>query len=138
MAAVRNPLASKYLQQNVTIAPNQTSLRRHSTGKRPCSSDAECDSSAKRAKIATLDETKREKEKRRADREQEFRVKYTRAFPSFVFYFDIDPLNSELHALRASLEKRVTYMGAVCFLRKSLYAPPSDWVLRICVDRHHW
>lgn len=113
MAAVRNPLATRYYHHNDTIAPSQTTLRRHSTTKRPCSSDAECDSSAKRAKIAFNEETRKEKEKRRADREHEFKVKYTRAFPSFVFYLDIDPLNSELHALRSNLEKRVIHMGAV-------------------------
>ena len=113
MAAVRNPLANRYYHHNDTIAPSQTTFRRHSTAKRACSSDVECDSSAKRAKLAIHEETRKEKEKRRADREHEFKVKYTRAFPSFVFYFDIDPLNSELHALRTNLEKRVTHMGAV-------------------------
>lgn len=113
MSAVRNPLTSRYLSHNQTIAPSQTTLRRQSIAKRPCSSDAECDSSAKRAKIATAEDIRKEKEKRRSDREEEFKVKYTRAFPDWIFYFDIDPVTPELQALRLDLEKRVAHMGSV-------------------------
>ncbi|KAI6046191.1 Dfp1/Him1, central region-domain-containing protein [Pisolithus marmoratus] len=58
---------------------------------------------------------RRDKEQRKLLREatkNEFRVKYTRAFPSFVFYFDLDQLDSQSSAFRSSLAARVTFLGA--------------------------
>lgn len=62
------------------------------------------------------DEERKDKEQRRQAREaakSEFRIKYTRAFPSWVFYFDLDPLDPDAAALRNSLASRVTQLGAV-------------------------
>jgi len=50
-----------------------------------------------------------ERELQKAD----FRVKYTRAFPGWVFYFDLDLLDPESAALRSSLAARVTHLKAV-------------------------
>ncbi|KAG6369671.1 Dfp1/Him1, central region-domain-containing protein [Boletus reticuloceps] len=60
------------------------------------------------------DEERKDKEQRRQAREvskNEFRVKYTRAFPSWVFYFDLDQLDPDIAALRNSLVSRVTQLG---------------------------
>lgn len=54
-----------------------------------------------------------EKDARRAQREaqkEEFRVKYTKAFPGFNFYFDLDDQDP---ALRNRLEGGVASLGAV-------------------------
>lgn len=69
------------------------------------------------------DEERKDKEQRRQTREavkNEFRVKYTRAFPSWVFYFDLDQLDPDTAALRSSLASRVTQLGAVCLYNLSL------------------
>ncbi|KIJ67678.1 hypothetical protein HYDPIDRAFT_37299 [Hydnomerulius pinastri MD-312] len=61
------------------------------------------------------DEERRDKEQRRQAREaakNEFRIKYTRAFPSWAFYFDLDQLDPESEALRNSLVARVSHLGA--------------------------
>lgn len=63
------------------------------------------------------DEERRDKDQRRLAREaakNEFRTKYTRAFPSFIFYFDLDQLDPQSATLRASLVARVVQLGAVC------------------------
>ena len=62
------------------------------------------------------DEERKDKEQKRQTREaakNEFRVKYTRAFPSWVFYFDLDQLDPDAAALRSLLASRVTQLGAV-------------------------
>lgn len=69
------------------------------------------------------DEERKDKDHKRQAREaakSEFRVKYTRAFPSWVFYFDLDQLDPDTAALRSSLASRVTQLGAVCLYNLSL------------------
>jgi regulatory subunit for Cdc7p protein kinase len=64
------------------------------------------------------DDDRKQREQRKAEREAqktEFRVKYTRAFPSFVFHFDLDTLDPESAATRRNLESKVLSLGAVCF-----------------------
>ncbi|KAH9855201.1 Dfp1/Him1, central region-domain-containing protein [Lenzites betulinus] len=130
---VRNPLAARPQPHNtgMSISPCRTTLRKTSAYKRPLSPEpAELiDHSSKRAKTvpqlvvqesptpaASRPETKKEKERRREKerlaREEEFRVKYSRAFPSWVFYFDLDTGSPEIATIRGHLEKRVAYMGA--------------------------
>jgi regulatory subunit for Cdc7p protein kinase len=58
-------------------------------------------------------EPKEERERKRNEREEEFRVKYSRAFPNWVFYFDLDALEPETAVLRKEYEKLVLHMGAV-------------------------
>jgi regulatory subunit for Cdc7p protein kinase len=73
---------------------------------------------AKKAKCVTAATTTagrvqdaREKERKRAEREaqkEEFRIKYTKAFPSWVFYFDTADRETE------ELAARVMQLNAVC------------------------
>jgi len=58
------------------------------------------------------------KERKRAEREaqkEEFRVKYTRAFPKFSFYLHWDVSEGDPDA-RERLQARVHYMEAVCLI----------------------
>ncbi|OJT10762.1 Hsk1-interacting molecule 1 [Trametes pubescens] len=116
----------------MSISPCRTTLRKPSALKRPLSPEPAAevaDHSSKRARTAqavvveqsptpavSRAEAKKEKERRREKdrlaREEEFRIKYTRAFPSWVFYFDLDTGNPEIAATKAHLEKRLAYMGA--------------------------
>ncbi|KAG9316526.1 Dfp1/Him1, central region-domain-containing protein [Chiua virens] len=67
------------------------------------------------ATTTLLDEERKDKEQRRQAREvakNEFRIKYTRAFPSWVFYFDLDQLDPDAAALRSSLASRVIQLDA--------------------------
>jgi regulatory subunit for Cdc7p protein kinase len=99
-----------------------------STAKRPRSPDAFLDFqqslSAKRPKPvspspsiipAVQEEDSKFKERKRADREaqkEEFRVKYTRAFPKFSFYLHWDVSEGDPDA-RERLQARINYMDAV-------------------------
>ncbi len=103
-----------------------------STAKRPRSPDAFLDSqqslNAKRPKPvspspsivpAPQEEESKLKERKRAEREaqkEEFRVKYTRAFPKFSFYLHWDVSEGDPDA-RERLRARVNHMDAVrlCF-----------------------
>ncbi|KAF8444509.1 Dfp1/Him1, central region-domain-containing protein [Boletus edulis BED1] len=118
----RRPLgARQHLQQLFGNSP-QKSRTPSAPVKRPRSPEPAGDA-PKRVR-ATLgepvtttlpDEERKDKEQRRQAREaakNEFRVKYTRAFPSWVFYFDLDQLDPDIAALRNSLVSRVTQLGA--------------------------
>jgi regulatory subunit for Cdc7p protein kinase len=99
-----------------------------STAKRPRSPDALLDSqqslNAKRTKpvplspsvaLALQEEESKLKEKKRAEREaqkEEFRLKYTRAFPKFSFYLHWDVSDGDPDA-RERLQARINYMDAV-------------------------
>ena len=102
-AANRRPLASRALSLQI---PNVISpLKRSLSGpfKRARSPDTTVESASKRAKAippshTARDDERKEKERKRTEREaqkEEFRIKYTRAFPSWVFYFDLDLLDPE-------------------------------------------
>lgn len=122
----RRPLSAR--QQEVPFGLSQQKLPGHSSSpvKRPRSPDPNVDlqAKAKRAKAVNTDSAtlatpnskeRRDKEQRKLLREatkNEFRVKYTRAFPSFVFYFDLDQLDSQSPAFRSSLITRVISLGA--------------------------
>ncbi|KAI0829678.1 Dfp1/Him1, central region-domain-containing protein [Trametes gibbosa] len=131
---VRNPLATRPQPHNtgMPISPCRTALRKTSAFKRPLSPEPAVElteHSSKRVKTApqpvvlhsptpsaaradAKKDRERRREKERLAREEEFRVKYSRAFPSWVFYFDLDTGNPEIATTRAHLEKRVAYMGA--------------------------
>ena len=132
----RNPLATmKPLVNHVsaTIAPWQTSSRKPSSTSKRAHSPEPGDSqsqSAKRPRAVsehartTRDdvrkkeaketrEPKEDKDRRRAEREEEFRYKYTRAFPSWTFCFHFDADTPELAAVKHKLQRRVEQMGAV-------------------------
>ncbi|KII92343.1 hypothetical protein PLICRDRAFT_88953 [Plicaturopsis crispa FD-325 SS-3] len=130
----RRPLASRPLpiQLPAMLSPLKTMTARTVSAKRARSPEPAGDASTKRARsmtaagsttvllaspnnTATRDEDRREKERRRAEREmqkEEFRVKYTKAFPSWTFYFDLDIVDPESAALRENLEAKVSHLGA--------------------------
>ncbi|KAI1796461.1 Dfp1/Him1, central region-domain-containing protein [Ganoderma leucocontextum] len=133
----RNPLATRPQQHNtgMSISPCRTTLKKTSLAlKRPLSpepADTPTDHSSKRVKTtpsapvvqesptpaaAARMQAKKEKERRRdkerVQREEEFKIKYSRAFPSWVFYFDLDSGNPETASIKNHLEKRVGFMGA--------------------------
>jgi regulatory subunit for Cdc7p protein kinase len=99
-----------------------------SAAKRPRSPDALLDSqqslNAKRPKpvspspsiiLALQEEEPKLKERRRAEREaqkEEFRAKYSRAFPKFSFYLHWDVSEGDPDA-RQRLQGRINYMDAV-------------------------
>ncbi|CDO76723.1 hypothetical protein BN946_scf184796.g17 [Trametes cinnabarina] len=125
-AFTRNPLATRpqLHDTGMSLSPCRTTLKKVSALKRPLSPEPAVDltdHSTKRAKTtpqAVVDESptpaltradaKKERERRREKEREEFKIKYSRAFPNWVFYFDLDPA----HPDRAQLEKRVAYMGA--------------------------
>lgn len=129
----RRPLANRSLQ-NPTVATSRTA----SSSKRPRSPDTILDSSAlrpcyKRVKStaptsttastfvpasATRPTTKDRKHAERAEREQqkvEFKEKFTRAFPTFTFCFDIDNVGPV-----DSLVSMIRQLGGVCHTSQSL------------------
>ena len=58
------------------------------------------------------------KERKRAEREaqkEEFRIKYTRAFPKFSFYLHWDISEGDPDA-RERLQARINYLDAVCLI----------------------
>ncbi|KAI0769319.1 Dfp1/Him1, central region-domain-containing protein [Trametes elegans] len=133
-ALLRNPLATRPQPHStgMSISPCRTTLRKSAAIKRPLSPEPAAeptDHSSKRAKTSSQTvvqpsptpavsraELKKEKERRREKermaREEEFKIKYSRAFPNWVFYFDLDTGNPEIATKRDHLEKRVAYMGA--------------------------
>ena len=93
-------------------------MRKHNSAKRAHSPEPHVEAhgnSSKRAKptpeVAAASAL--ERKARRAEREQEFREKYTKAFPNWVFYFDMETVAPNL---KDALGKRVTQMGAVRLL----------------------
>ena len=100
-----------------------------STTKRPRSPDGFLDSqqslNAKRPKPvlpplptvpAPQEDESKLKERKRVEREsqkEEFRIKYTRAFPKFSFYLHWDVSEGDPDA-RERLHARINYMNAVC------------------------
>lgn len=133
----RNPLASAKPLANhfsATVTPWHTTSRRQSSSTKRAHSPEPTEGhgqSIKRVRAApdsvratpqeqkrrdgkdARPETKEERDRQRALRESEFRDKYTRAFPGWTFYFDLDAHQPELAALRSKLERRVTQLGAV-------------------------
>ncbi|KAH9942302.1 Dfp1/Him1, central region-domain-containing protein [Epithele typhae] len=114
----------------MSISPCRTSYKKSSSAlKRPLSPEPaaeDYDQSLKRAKTSTsrfvvVDESplpaaaaraevkrerERQKDKERMVREETFKAKYSRAFPSWTFYFDFDSNTPETAAIRSQLEKR--------------------------------
>lgn len=56
---------------------------------------------------------KRRKSASQTVKDEKFSAAYGKAFPNFVFYFDIDSADAESAALRKILESRVCQLGAV-------------------------
>jgi regulatory subunit for Cdc7p protein kinase len=135
---MRHPLTTRHQDQLPAASQSSRvqalqSLQSISTNKRPRSPDADETIlvKLKRVKSGTSQPTSlknatphatnqremkerkerlREKEERQQAKE-EFIAKYTKAFPSFVFYFD-----ERDGSIRQLAESRVLALGAVCFL----------------------
>jgi regulatory subunit for Cdc7p protein kinase len=111
-------------QPSQLLSPARQNISR-SISKRPRSPDLER-STAKRTKAAPqtpVKDREDERERRKAEREaqkEEFRVKYTRHFPSWTFHFDIDHCGKE--GVINDLKGKITQLGGV---RLSL--PLSLW-----------
>lgn len=127
-ATSRRPLSTRNLPLQVPPIMSPSKAASRSTSlivKRPRSPDsaedlAEHQATVKRVRAAPMEATHgedhRDKERRRLEREAQkadFRVKYTRAFPGWVFYFDLDLLDPDSAALRSSLAARVMHLKAV-------------------------
>ncbi|KAI0702947.1 Dfp1/Him1, central region-domain-containing protein [Cerioporus squamosus] len=131
-ALPRNPLATRPQSHHagMSISPCRTTLRKASAAvKRPHSPEPSADKddqSSKRAKttlvapavqdsptqsVASRADAKKEKERKKERDKLEFKSKYSRAFPGFVFYFDLDTGNPEIEAVRMHLYERVKYMN---------------------------
>lgn len=125
----RRPLSARQQELPFGFSSQKLPGRLPASVKRPRSPEPNTDvvptqANPKRVKAVNVDSStlatpdskeRRDKEQRRLLREatkNEFRVKYTRAFPSFVFYFDLDQLDSQSSAFRSSLMARVTFLGA--------------------------
>lgn len=132
----RNPLATVKPLANhfsATVSPLHMTNRRPSPSTKRPHSPEPADSAAqgtKRVRAAqdsartprdeprrrdgrdTRPDAKEERDRIRAAREAEFRIKYTRAFPNWTFHFDLDAHQPELAALKNKLERRVAQLGA--------------------------
>jgi hypothetical protein len=129
----RHPLASRILPMQSPSTQSTKTSRSGSITKRPRSPDPILDSRSKRVKAAFQpavaptavpvpdDDRLLEKDERRAQREaqkEEFRSKYRRAFPTWVFYFDADVPAASADSLGIEIEG----LGAVrACLVESLY-----------------
>ena len=138
-ALSRNPLASRSVTNHLSASSSvwKDTLSKSSSFKRTRSPEPGDSLSAKRSKAAventralvpTRDDARKregketkdskdDRERKRIEREEEFRVKYTRAFPNWIFYFDLDSLESDTALVRKELEKTVLHMGAVSISR---------------------
>jgi regulatory subunit for Cdc7p protein kinase len=124
----RRPLNPRSLPQlPAVVSPLSAKFRSGSTtSKRPRSPDPCLDQqqplSAKRPRptppesaVPGREEDHKLKERKRLEREaqrEEFRTKYTRAFPSWIFYLDWDVSDIDEEP-RKRLQARVLQMGAV-------------------------
>jgi len=115
----RRPLASRSIQGYSNPSPAKQ-LRIPSTSKRPRSPDHhEPLATHKRVRSTTVkstipttrDLTKEQKIAEREQKEEEFRRKYSRSFPLWTFYLDIDNLDP---SLVQSFKFRLRHLGAVC------------------------
>lgn len=92
------------------------------------------------ARRKDVKEPREERERKRGEREEEFRIKYTRAFPNWVFYFDLDTDDAETAATRKELERMVSHMNAVrkpFVLLISLISLPKSARRRFLLQRSH-
>jgi hypothetical protein len=122
----RPPLAPRALSLQIpsVVSPLRRSVSVAS--KRPRSPDPPGETTSKRAKnglpslgiLAAHEDERKEKERKKTEREaqkEEFRIKYTRAFPSWVFYFDLDLVDPDSASAREYLEAKVSQLGGVCY-----------------------
>ena len=112
----RRPLVSRSLQGHSKLSPTKQ-LRTSSTSKRPRSPEPQ--TTQKRVRSATIkctvpttrDLSKEQRIAEREQKEEEFRRKYSRSFPLWTFYLDIDNIDP---SLVQSFKSRLRHLGAVC------------------------
>lgn len=122
----RRPLVPVPRALSLQIPTVLSPLKRTASGvsKRARSPDPAAESNPKRVKgglpspgtLAARDDDRKEKERKRVERDaqkEEFRIKYTKAFPGWVFYFDLDLLDPDSAPVREYLESKVTQLGGV-------------------------
>ncbi|KZT19906.1 hypothetical protein NEOLEDRAFT_1101614 [Neolentinus lepideus HHB14362 ss-1] len=126
MATVRRPLISRTLPGQHGAAGDAFRHAGKSSlplGKRARSPDGGHDvaatkESTKRARalppLGANDDERKEKEQKRTEREKQkrdFQIKYTKAFPSWSFYFDLDTLDPEEAAIQERLSAKIQQLG---------------------------
>jgi len=132
----RRPLNPRSLPQlPVVVSPLSAKFRSGSTTSKrprspePCLDQQQQQHSAKRSRPTPpespaapgREEDHKLKERKRLEREaqrEEFRSKYTRAFPSWIFYFDWDVSDIDDEA-KKRLQARVLQMGAVRMVKSA-------------------
>lgn len=122
MATVnRRPLAARALSLQIpsAVSPLKRSI---SVSKRARSPEPTPETKSKRPKVvsptavAARDEERKDKDRRKLEREaqkEEFRIKYTRSFPGWVFYLDLDSHDPDTRYAKESLESRICQLGGV-------------------------
>jgi regulatory subunit for Cdc7p protein kinase len=133
----RRPLAPRALSLQIPLVVSPLKRTVSGASKRARSPDPAGDMNSKRAKgppspgtLAAREDERKEKERRKTEREaqkEEFRIKYTRAFPSWVFYFDLDLLDPDSASAREYLEAKVCQLGGVCYVHKTFYESDPDY-----------
>lgn len=112
----RRPLASRSLQGYLNPSPAKQLRISSTSSKRPRSPDQPEPHKRVRSAIvkptvpATRDRTKEQRIAEREQKEEEFRRKYSRSFPLWTFYLDIDNIDS---SLVQSFKSRLRHLGAV-------------------------
>lgn len=113
----RRPLSSRFLQGPSQPSPTKQ-VRTVSGSKRPRSpdhGDASTHPNTKRVRAITQDSAASRninKERKHAEREAEFKQKYTRAFPGWIFYLDSETLAKNVeHTFRA----KILHLGGVSY-----------------------
>ena len=113
----RRPLASRSLQGHSNPSPAKQLRISSTSSKRPRSPDQPephkrvRSATVKSTVPATRDLTKEQRIAEREQKEEEFRRKYSRSFPLWTFYLDIDNID---HSLVQSFKSRLRHLGAVC------------------------
>lgn len=116
----RRPFSQRPLQIPQFFSPVKATRTASGSIKRPRSPDQLGDANlphltSKRARATLAVATTRDDDKtrKRAEREQEFKDKYTRAFPSWNFYFDLNSIDTD-SAARNVFEAKIKLLGGVC------------------------
>lgn len=120
----RRPLVPRALSLQIPTVLSPLKRTASGASKRPRSPDPIAESNSKRVKggplspgtLAAREDDRKEKERKRVERDaqkEEFRIKYTKAFPGWVFYFDLDLLDPDSASVREYLESKVIQLGGV-------------------------
>ena len=113
----RRPLASRSLQGHSNPSPAKQLRISSISSKRPRSPDLPephkrvRSATVKSTVPATRDITKEQRIAEREQKEEEFRRKYSRSFPLWTFYLDLDNIDP---SLVQSFKSRLRHLGAVC------------------------